>query len=261
MSYEPERGGWFKGAVGVGIAIVVAAAVGVVAREATREAVNFAQSSPAAIEADLDSYMEGDPSLRAMFHALRDHYPSDYERFISGLSRKIRNKESGREINLYSYNFMRNFSKTSKSDFIAAPQQDLVNVLRQYVRLTDALSRDSDLVCAQFVTTGLEPGQSLSDPALEALARAVSLQIKAAAAGRDSPSPRQAPTDADWQEVFVAMLEDGVTEMELATLADNSFSSLSVSRQCEVGKSLYRAMSSLPPEPSARMAAYVLIPD
>ncbi|MDC8753318.1 hypothetical protein OIK40_01525 [Erythrobacter sp. sf7] len=261
MPYKPESDGWMKGLVGFGLTILIVAIAGAVARVGTREAINYAQSSPSSIEADLENTFADNPSIASMFYVLKEKYPSDYEALISGFSEKVRGGASGAEINVYAHSFMRSFAKSSKKDFSAAPQQNLIEVLEKHVPLLDALSKDSSSICAEFVTTGLGPGRQLSTPTLEAMAEVVSLQIKAAAAGRDSPAPRQPPSDSDWEQVGSAMLEYGTLEEELNSLANQTYSTLPVDRQCEVGKALYRAMASLPPEGAARMAAYVLIQD
>jgi hypothetical protein len=241
--------------------VIVVLIAGAVARVGTREVINYAQSSPSAIEEQFEAAAADNPSLTAMFSALRDHYPEEYERLLSGVSEKARSRADGEEITLYAHNFMRSFTKSTKGDFAAAPQQALIDVLEEHVFFMEMLSRESDSVCAQFVTTGLSPGQRLSAPTFASLAEVVSLQIQTAAAGRDNPVSREPPTDADWQQVGQAMLNDSVSEAELDSLANETYSSLPVDRQCEVGKALYRAMASLPPEGAARMAAFVLIPD
>lgn len=258
MAYNGGGSSGFKSAAGLALAVVVAVTVGALVRGGTREAITYANTSPAAIEAELQSKIDENPSFKKMYSAMKESYPEKYQEFMSGLSENAR---SGGDANSYAFNFMRSFTLSLRDDFKTAPPADIQLVLDKHVELMDVLANESEFNCGQFAFEGLREGTKLSPNAMSVMADANALQITAAAAGRDGPVVHQPPSAADWAEVSDKMLDLGTTEAELQLVSNGPVSAMSESRKCKVGRDLYTAIVALPPEAAARIGASLLIPE
>jgi len=258
MAYDGGGNSRFKSAAGVVAAVLIAGAVGAVVKSGTREAFNFANTTPSALDSELQEFFDENPSQAALYDAMKEKYPEKYDELIAGLSTVVRNNGDVRQ---YGFDFMRKFTLSLKKDFRAAPSGDIQLVLDKHVELMDALSRSSQLYCGQFAFEGLTSSAELSPEVVSMSSEASALQIHAAAAGRASPVVRNEPTAEDWDALSQNMLDLGTTLEELQHVNEGTVSALSQSSKCEVGKDLYEGMAKLPPESAARVGAFLLIPD
>lgn len=258
MAYEGGGSGRFKSAVGLMVAVLVAGVVGAIVKGGTREAINYANTTPSALDDKLQEFFDENPSQAAMYGAMKEKYPKKYDDLIAGLSTVVRSKGDVRQ---YGFDFMRKFTLSLKKDFRAAPSRDIQLVLNKHVELMEVMSRSSQFYCAQFAFDGLPSSAELSPEVLSMISEASALQINAAAAGRASPVVREDPTAADWDDLSQKMLDLGTTSEELQHMYEGTVSAMSQSRKCEVGKDLYEGMANLPAESAARIGAFLLIPD
>jgi hypothetical protein len=258
MAYEGGGSSRFKSAAGLVVVVLIAAAVGAIVKGGTREAINYANSTPSAIDDELQEFFAENPSQAALYGAMRSRYPEEYDEMIAGLSTVMRNKGDVRQ---YGFDFMRKFILSLKKDFKAAPSGDIQLVLDKHVELIEAMSRSSEFYCGQFAFEGLTSSVQLSSEVLKLVSEASALQIDAAAAGRASPVVREDPTAADWDALSQNMLDLGTTLEEMQHVSEGTVSAMSQSRKCEVGKDLYEGMANLPAESAARVGAFLLIPD
>ena len=258
MAYDGGGNSRFKSAAGLVAAVLIAGAVGAVVKSGTREAFNYANTTPSAIDGELQEFFDENPSQAALYGAMKEKYPEKYDEMIAGLSTIARNKGDVRQ---YGFDFMRKFTMSLKNDLKAAPSGDIQLVLDKHVELMEAMSRSSEFYCGQFAFEGLTSSAELAPEVLNLVSEASALQIKAAAAGRASPVVREDPTAADWDALSQNMLDLGTTPKEMEHVNQGTVSVMSPSRKCEVGKDLYEGMANLPPESAARLGAFLLIPD
>jgi hypothetical protein len=258
MAYDGGGSGRFKSAAGLVVAILFAGAVGAIVKGGTREAINYANTTPSALDDKLQEFFDENPSQAAMYGAMKNKYPEKYDELVAGLSTVVRNKGDVRQ---YGFDFMRKFTLSLKKDFRAAPSRDIQLVLEKHVELMEVMSRSSQFYCGQFAFEGLTSSAELSPEVLSRISEASALQINAAAAGRASPVVREDPTAADWDALSQNMLDLGTTLEEMQLVNEGTVSVMSQSRKCEVGKDLYESMANLPTESAARIGAFLLIPD
>ncbi len=161
-------------------------------------------NSPARIEAGIEAELQSNPALGGLYVTMKAEYPDEYHRLVRELAQKTGSADQA-EAAIAGRQFMREFIARHRADVQRAPEAELLHARDLQIDVVEMLALESTELCAQFSMAGLPAGAKPSTKTQRKLLSAGDALIRAAAAGRDHPVARTAPTEADGTR-FVALL-------------------------------------------------------
>ncbi|HEX5181832.1 MAG TPA: hypothetical protein VFW19_01645 [Allosphingosinicella sp.] len=211
--------------------------------------------SPAGIKAQLES----DPAMGETFQALKDDYPDEYERMVRLMVEGVGANRSDAEMRQLGFDEMRRFVGSKLPVLVRAPSADLRAVALAYADVIHVLQRDDQGLCARFVTTGIRASDIFSPAAMKALSHVNALQLRAMRHAETSPGPARGQLQqADAAAFTAAVARSNPAAMPL--LQDQAkLNASSDADKCAVGVAIYDAISSLPEDQAAALAAALAI--
>ena len=218
-------------------------------------------NSPARIEAGIEAELQGNPALGGLYVTMKTEYPEEYRRLVTELAQKAGSAGQA-EAAIAGRQYMREFITRHRGEVQKAPEAELLRARDLQVDVVEMLALESTELCAQFSMAGLPAGAKPSTKTQRKLLSAGEALIRAAAAGRDHPVARTAPTEVDGSRFVGFLSSAGLSTQEIDMLlqGDPALQALPIERQCEIGQAVYHGLERLPPDSAARLTAAVLVP-
>lgn len=213
-------------------------------------------------EIELESQLLNDSNFGELYVVLKEEFPEDYGRFKTEMISVVQRGGDSSEGFDMGRRFIRQFLVAHRSEFTRSPEAELLRARDLNIRTIELLAGESDELCAHFAMSGLRQDDRPSSRTLKRMAQAGVAQLRAIAAGRDNPTPRDEPTEQDSNQFIASLSSAGLTdaEIDMFLAGGPALEAQPIDRQCEMGLALYRGLADVPPAASARLSAALLIP-
>lgn len=240
----------------VAVAAVVAGVLAFAgARWAVQGGLQGFRQSEASIERQFDDYAAND----AMMQTFSETYPADWAAFrnemIGGASS---GSLSSQDMAARGHDFMRQFMLRKTAALVAAPDAEMVAMIRADGAFLRYLQANDLAACATHAMEGLGPDARISPEALALMTASVSQRLRSARAGEDTPASRDAVSEADGNALGDAMIASGVPMEQVDALFSGSVTVAPDRTQCDATVGLYDGLDRLPAPQAARLYASII---
>lgn len=228
------------------------------------------QQQAARTSANFDTRVETDPRVGPVMIRLKTAFPKDYQDLKTQILDADKSGATKEQIVSITTAFMTRFMATHRRDMAYAPSENLKAIRDSQLAAYYALQSASEDQCALLFRTGSERGQKLDPKSLSAMGNLTAASIDAIIAsqtGRTAQNPRMAlslddmgaaqtglpgresMTTSDQRALLKEFRRNGVTDAQLALLADSQkLLAASSHDQCAIGIIIAKSMTTAPAE-------------
>ena len=197
-----------------------------------------------------------DPQAAPLYDIMRTEMPEEYAGFRAEMVRMTESGMSEREVAAAGHQYMMQVILSNAQHIASAPEDELYDVIDARLAVAQALARENTGLCATFAVSVLPPGMQVSGTAIDAILQSGIANVRAIAAGRRDPHPREAPTQQDIDLYFAALLDEGLGQGgAVGVIEGTGLEALSTEEQCAMGQAAYAALDRLPQDTMERLAA------
>lgn len=218
------------------------------------------RNSPAAVAEQVEGALRSTPETEALYTVMERRFPQDYAGLVQTVTAAATASRDADAVAVEGNRYMDAFFVANVPNLQRAPDS-AINALRDSaIRVIAQLAAKDVALCARFAMAGLRPGD-VTSPDLQALLNATVLaQVSAMADGRDTPTDRTQPSEADLAAYATALDRRGMSPAHVNGLlaGDGSLLRENVDDQCQVGVKTYQGLADLPADRSARIGAILL---
>ena len=210
-------------------------------------------------EQQFDRMAENEPEVKQLLGAMRQHFPDEYQAFRKTLIPHIERGAEPLAIRTASAAFMREFNTRHRYEVARAPDKELKAFFEAQLKMFEQVGKQSEALCGS-IAQGRTMPPGLHDKANAPLLGALSARfIEAAAAGRDNPSGRGGPTNADRMKLGVQLQTIGLRPDVRKLMEANRPPQLYDDGQmCNATLSVLRALARLPLDAALRIEGEVV---
>ena len=220
------------------------------------------RNSPEAVAEQVEDALRSTPETEALYTTMESRFPQEYAGLVQTVGAAATASRDADAVAATGNRYMDDFFIANVPNLQRAPDS-AINALRDdSIRVIEQLAEEDVTLCARFAMQGLRPGD-VTSPDLRALLNATVLtQVSAMADGRDTPTERAQPSEADLTAYAASLDRRGMSPAQINGLmaGDGSLLRQSVEDQCQSGVKTYQSLADLPADQSARIGAILLVP-
>lgn len=203
----------------------------------------------AAARATVLSRMADAPDYMPFYDRLRQEFPADYASVVDQASQAV--MKTGRPPNPERLltDALRDLRQSDGVLVARAAPLPLGEVFAAQSGMLDALAGQSPSLCADFLYGGTGPGfMAFAATHRAPLARVAMATLNAIADGRAKPVERDAPTNADFDQLTAALKAQSMTDDQIAALLDGKTFDppLPDDTLCQAGRTYLHVLNDMP---------------
>jgi len=264
---------WLKNTVaaaGVAVVIIGAKSVGFIggyaaSRYATPYVAGAVAGSPGQTgdEVQINQMVSGldtDETMGPMYKAFHEEFPSEYQAMTAEMKKVLNSGADAEKVKAHMQAYMQQATASLYQTIPEAPISLQGKVIAARVALYKHLKNQSEDVCGRVVTSGPYDGMPTDIDTLRAIGGIGTAQMRAAGAARREPTKYPAVTDEAYSDMSKGMVTQGITQSQLAILADGKLEAATTADRCNIMIGLYDALLVLPEKTQRELLPDMLKP-